>query len=269
MDLKELWLLKQELGFFENTKEEFVVKDGGKLNIEGSFGNEVVFSKFSEDNWGSVNFESGSSGNIDFGKFEFGGNSSEAIINIASSNVCITNTMFSNSSSSGISIIGEIDPIIESTGFDLDSDYVVLQKDVNADPKFENLFSHGKTGKIKIEAGANLGDSPCISRQINWEDPSLPYVIDGWLKIGSEGVLNIGPKVQVLFSKLDTPLKGNITVRDKGSLIANGVKFSSEDNTENWDYIYGEEGSVLNFENTIIKNGGYSNKGSLRIDNCC
>ena len=254
--------------FFENTKEEFVVKDGGKLNIEGSFGNEVVFSKFSEgeDSWGAISFEKGSSGNIDFGKFEFGGSSSEAIINIYSSDVRITNTVFSNSSSSGICIVGEVDPIIKSIGFDLDNDYVILQKDVNADPKFENLFSHGKTGKIKIEAGANLGDSPCISRQINWEDPSLPYVIDGWLKIGSEGVLNIGPKVQVLFSELDTPLKGNITVSNKGKLITNDVEFNSEYNTQYWDYIYGEEGSELDIRNTTIENGGYSNKGALRID---
>lgn len=259
----------------QNSVLNFVVENGGELNIYGSFGNQVVFSKFSEDedDWNSINFENGSFGNINFGEFKFGGKSSESIMNIASSNVNITNTKFTNSSSSGISIIGAVDPNIDSTGFDLDNEYVILQKDVNADPKLKDLFSYENLGKIKIEAGTYLGDISSVSRSIIWEDPSIPYVIDGWFKIGPNGTLNIEPSVKVLFSKLDTTLKGNITVSYRGHLVAKGVDFNSElviekseDKENNWDYIYGEAGAILNIKDCIINNGGYSDKGTLRIN---
>ena len=149
-----------------------------------------------------------------------------------------------------------------------DKEYVILQKDVNADPILKNLFSNNKPIKIKIEAGTSSGSHPHISRDITWEDPSIPYVIDGWLNVGDGGVLNIKPNVQILFSKLSTTLKGNITVQNKGSLIADGVIFKPEhlEKDDTWDYIFGEEGSILYIENCFINYGGYSDKGSLRID---
>lgn len=255
-----------------------VVMEGGSLKIEGLSDQRVHMTSSrqvderSPGDWFGIEVLAGAKADIDHALIEYGGQwSGNQNILIQSSDVTIRNTDIRHSHSKGINIQrpfsgSPLSPVLRDINLESYGDYAIYQSNPSDDPLYENISVDNMRRSIYITGGN-------IDRHVSWEYPGVPYIVGGWLNIVDGGALNIATQSSVRFNPLGVAKQGSITLRENGSLSADGVLFTSNKipTPENqigpgdWADIDVFPGADLTLKNCILEYGGQWGAGTINV----
>jgi hypothetical protein len=226
----------------------------------------------SPGNWGKIHFLPGSSGNLQNVSIQFGGGNTGQMLRVDTPNFILRDSIVASSASDGILVTGPFtaaQPSISSTTISNNGGYPI-----SMDPSFSglaagNVFSGNRIQAINITPGS-------ISGGVIWPNHSIPYAVQGVVRILNTAQLTIGDGAILKFNTgagftIDGALNAQNVVLtslkdDAFGGDTNGDGAASIPNPGDWQQIFFANNSTGRLERVqILYGGGGSALSALEI----
>ncbi|MCK5734202.1 MAG: right-handed parallel beta-helix repeat-containing protein, partial [Candidatus Latescibacteria bacterium] len=277
-------------------REYIRVLGGATLNAVGTAESPIVFTAFSDDEfggdtnadggntvpgaeyWQSLYFDDGAQGTVDRCVIRYGGYSSSANIVCKGASPTISRTEIAHSSNYGLKLQSGAHPVLANNTITRNAGWPVFIEQFSAVPDFlNNTITQNGRNAIRL----NGGDVPA-GQNVTLDLPTVPYVADNII-VRAGATLNIPAGVAAAFQLFDgTQVVGGGILRGKGT-VDNRIVFTAyTDDTyggdtnsdgpasipvgDYWNSLYFYGGSKDTLDYCIVQYGGYSNDANVVFD---
>ena len=251
------------------------VRDGGALTVAGTAQLPVSFSSTHSAGWDGISVQTGATVLLEHCAIIEAGRGGGNALDVGAASFTARNLSITGGAGTGTGIVlsgagnmGHFETLTVSgcTGS------AVHQNTADMNPFFSGVTFTGN-GANGVYINADTSSFANVFRTVGWTMTGAPYIINGWYRLGTDGVLNIGPGVRVEFAATSSAKQSLLAAMAEGTLNVEGtelapVVFTSHEAVPapgDWSEIaYNEDGAGV-LRHCIVEYAGQWSPHSVRV----